>query len=45
MVKAVGQVNHNLLACRYNNVNGKSFQDGQTSVTSGLCTSDFTNMQ
>jgi len=45
MVKALGQVTHNLLARRYNNVGGKSSQDGQTSVISILCTSNFNNIQ
>jgi hypothetical protein len=34
MIKAVGQINHNLLAWTRNYLDGKSSQDGQTSVTS-----------
>jgi hypothetical protein len=45
MIKSVGQVNHNLLVWRYNNVGSKSSQNAPTSVTSVLCTSNFTIMQ
>jgi len=45
MIKTVEQVSHNLLAWRCNHVDSKSSQDGQTSVTSVLCTSNFTKRQ